>query len=273
MQKTNFKFEAIVHDDCSTDNSASIIKEYAEKYPDIIKPIYEEENQYSKGALFTMITPYLIGKYVAYCEGDDYWTDPNKLQIQVDFLETHPDYVLTCHRYKRFDYEENKWGESPLLKKNGKVISPNEIGVTFDYEENNKMWFTTPLTLVYRNEAREDYNKYKGLIRDYVLIYFLMKHGSGYCFNRKMGVYRLHNGGIYSKQSARTHAIDDYKITKDLYEYDKQNIIVRNNYRQRYAEMLDNVSLLFFFKEIPSWWKFNLLLRTIHGKIHNKKFF
>jgi hypothetical protein len=111
-------------------------------------------------------------------------------------------------------------------------------------------------------------------MRDYVLIYFLMKHGKGFCFNRMMGVYRLHNGGIYSKQSARTHAIDDYKICKNLYEYDKRNIIVKNNYHQRYAEMLDNVSLLYFFKERPTWWKFDLLLRTIHGKLHkNSKHF
>lgn len=96
MQKTNFRYEAIVHDDASTDATATIIREYAEKYPDIIKPILENENQYSKGGnvLYNIMESHLHGKYVCICEGDDYWTDPNKLQTQVDYLESHPDCVL-----------------------------------------------------------------------------------------------------------------------------------------------------------------------------------
>jgi glycosyltransferase involved in cell wall biosynthesis len=270
MQKTSFKFEAIVHDDCSTDGSAAIIQEYAEKYPDIIKPIFEVENQYSKGTLDKVINPYLTGKYIAYCEGDDYWTDPNKLQLQVDFLEMHSEYVLTCHRYKKFAYEENDWSDRPLIKPNGLVIGPDEEGVSFDYEDNNKAWYTQPLSLVYRTDALEEYIKYKGLLRDFVLIYFVMKHGKGYCFNRIMGVYRLHKGGVYSMQSTRKRAMDEYKIFKQLHNYDGKNGIVENAYRLSYAKMLCDVNLLFFFRGIPTWWKFNLLLRTIHGKIHNK---
>ena len=93
MQKTNFPFEAIVHDDASTDGTAAIIREYAEKYPDIIKPIYETENQYSKhdGSLQRIMNAHIRGKYVALCEGDDYWIDPLKLQKQVDFMESHPE--------------------------------------------------------------------------------------------------------------------------------------------------------------------------------------
>lgn len=96
MQKTNFRFEAIVHDDASTDGSALIIREFAEKYPDIIKPIYETENQYSKhdGSLTRIMNAQMRGKYVALCEGDDYWIDPNKLQMQVDWLESHPDFSM-----------------------------------------------------------------------------------------------------------------------------------------------------------------------------------
>ena len=98
MQKTNFKFEAIVHDDASTDGSATIIREYAEKYPEIIKPILQTENQYSKrdGSLTRIMNEHTRGKYIAICEGDDYWIDPYKLQKQVDFLERHPDYGM-CH--------------------------------------------------------------------------------------------------------------------------------------------------------------------------------
>lgn len=97
MQKTTFRFEAIVHDDASTDGSATIIKEYVEKYPDIIKPIYETENQYSKrdGSLGHIMHEACKGKYIAFCEGDDYWMDPLKLQKQVDFLENNPGYLMS----------------------------------------------------------------------------------------------------------------------------------------------------------------------------------
>lgn len=99
MQKTNFRFEVVVHDDASTDGTAAIIREYAEKYPDIIKPIYETENQYSKhdGSLRRIMAEACTGKYIALCEGDDYWTEPLKLQKQVDFMESHPDYSMCFH--------------------------------------------------------------------------------------------------------------------------------------------------------------------------------
>ena len=96
MQQCSFPIEVIVHDDASTDNTAAIIREYAQKYPDIIKPILQTENQYSKGYniweyLFTQVAK---GKYIAICEGDDYWIHPLKLKIQVDFLEKNSDYGL-----------------------------------------------------------------------------------------------------------------------------------------------------------------------------------
>lgn len=102
MQQTNFPFEAIVHDDASTDGSAAIIREYAGKYPHIIKPIYETENRYSKGdgSLRKIMYVATRGKYVAMCEGDDYWVSPHKLQKQVDFLEKHPDYSICFCRAK-----------------------------------------------------------------------------------------------------------------------------------------------------------------------------
>lgn len=102
MQQTNFPFVAIVHDDASTDGSAAIIREYEEKYPNIIKPIYETENQYSKhdgsvGRIVDAAIDDTGAKYVAMCEGDDYWTDPLKLQKQVDFLEANPEYSMCFH--------------------------------------------------------------------------------------------------------------------------------------------------------------------------------
>lgn len=113
MQKTNFRFEAIVHDDASTDGTAAIIREYAEKYPDIIKPIFETENQYSKhdGALRRIMDEHTHGKYVAKCEGDDYWIDPLKLQKQVDFLESYPEYGLCYTNVQQYYDISGQYGE------------------------------------------------------------------------------------------------------------------------------------------------------------------
>lgn len=98
MQKTDFPFEIIIHDDASTDATADIIREYEEKYPDIIKPIYQTENQYSKGNKVSFFTYRAAkGKYIALCEGDDYWIDPLKLQKQVTEMEKHPECYISFH--------------------------------------------------------------------------------------------------------------------------------------------------------------------------------
>jgi len=98
-QQTSFKYEVFVHDDASTDGTTEIIREYEKKYPTIIRPIYQSENQYSKGVTITntYIIPKARGKYLAWCEGDDSWISENKLQEQVGFLETHLDYSCCLH--------------------------------------------------------------------------------------------------------------------------------------------------------------------------------
>lgn len=87
MQKTTFPVEILIHDDASTDKTADIIREYEKKYPHLIKPIYQTENQYSKGigVSATYQYPRANGNYITLCEGDDYWTDPYMLQKQVVF--------------------------------------------------------------------------------------------------------------------------------------------------------------------------------------------
>lgn len=102
MQKTNFPFIAVIHDDASTDGTAEVVKEYEMKYPTVIKGIYQKENQYRTNpqAIDNSIDPFITGKYIALCEGDDYWTDPLKLQKQVDFLEKNKEYVTCFHNAK-----------------------------------------------------------------------------------------------------------------------------------------------------------------------------
>ena len=136
-QKTKFPFEVLVHDDASTDRSAEIIREYEEKYPDIIKPVYQKENQYSKGIKIskTFQQPRVRGKYIAICEGDDYWSDCHKLQKQCDFLDANEDYsmcvcsttwfnMLTGTAENRCIASEDR--EIPLediiLEKNGRIF-------------------------------------------------------------------------------------------------------------------------------------------------------
>ena len=112
-QKCNFEYEVLIHDDASTDNSASIIREYEEKYPNIIKPIYQTENQMSKGVKISSVYlyPKAQGEYLAWCEGDDYWTDENKLQRQVDFLDSHPEYIACVHKFDTINKRNEKTNE------------------------------------------------------------------------------------------------------------------------------------------------------------------
>lgn len=93
MQETTFPFEILIHDDVSTDGTIEILKKYQAQYPDVVKPLFEEENQYSKGVPIneTFNFPRAKGKYIALCEGDDCWLTRDKLQKQVDYMEAHPD--------------------------------------------------------------------------------------------------------------------------------------------------------------------------------------
>lgn len=201
MQKTTFKFEVIVHDDASTDRSADIIREYAERYPNIIRPVFEKENQYSKGVtrelLHIIFVPKCSSKYIAYCEGDDYWTDPLKLQTQVDFMERHPEFVVSSHLHD-------------VYNERTKELFHEDSFCNFEYITENKSeyfeytyfdgWFTHPLTCMYRNEkVLRDIpaEKYPYFI-DTVFFYYVLRGKKGALLNNNMAVYRIHDGGIYS---------------------------------------------------------------------------
>ena len=110
MQKTNFPFEILIHDDASTDNTPDIIREYEHNQPQVIRPIYQKENKYSKKEdIFAKYQCSRVrGKYIAICEGDDYWIDPLKLQKQIDFLENNPDYGMIYTTSKVYNQKEGK---------------------------------------------------------------------------------------------------------------------------------------------------------------------
>lgn len=218
MQKTNFRFEAIVHDDASTDNTAKIIREYAEKYPDIIKPIYENENQYSKkdDSLTRIMHNACKGKYIAICEGDDYWTDPYKLQKQVDFLESHPEYVICFHRYQKF--YQNTCFLGSVYPEN----FINDFSFDLNYYIYREDWVTQPLTCIYLASAFDlnYYLKFKNR-KDLIFFYVLLKKGKGMLLSDCMGVYRIHQEGVWSGLSSSDQFVSELQTTKSIYDVER----------------------------------------------------
>ena len=188
MQKTTFPFEAIVHDDKSTDDSADIIKAYAETYPDIIIPIFETENQYSKhdGSLERIMENATKGRYVAVCEGDDYWTDPYKLQKQYDFMEKNPDYVMCYH---------NAFSDAGIYR--GLEINPSERSHQMTHKELLSGWTIPTPTVFYRQEAYKQVEHSKAYVNDdYALELRLASQGKVYYDDSIMSAYRRHHVGI-----------------------------------------------------------------------------
>ena len=156
MQRTNFKFEVIVHDDASTDKTATIIKECADKYPDIIKPIYQKENQYStcKENIDIALMAKTSGKYIALCEGDDYWIDPYKLQKQVDFLENNSDYVLSHTGFQYLvEYSNNEFRDSNEATKKNLEIIKNDLPNIIEHILNYNEYRIQTATVLYRKDA------------------------------------------------------------------------------------------------------------------------
>ena len=202
MQQTTFPFEAIVHDDASTDGSAAILREYAEKYPDIIKPIYETENQWGKGTISKSMDAAMHpnSKYIASCEGDDYWTDPNKLQIQVDFLENHPDFALTVHEYTEWD-ELKKDFRTHRIKYLKDI--DDDLTLTLD-DFATGVFFTKTLTGVYRRFSLQSskFDKY-GAKFDMTLFYALMTQGKCRLINRVMGCYRIQPNSLTASKNIK----------------------------------------------------------------------
>ena len=232
MQKVDFPFEVIVHDDCSTDKSRKIISEYIQNFPKKIIPIFQKENLYQQKQN-VLEPPFSIskGKYIAYCDGDDYWCDVNKLQKQINVLEDNPQYVMSAHKVKIVTDTEKA---TPL-----KYI--------YDYSKTNILTFKDilykhsipTLSLVFRNkniEFPEWYSKIKS--GDIALELLLASHGDCYFFYEKMGVYRQHDGGItkqkrdyegvYKNSLFMYESLD--KHTNGQYHNDIQKVIAKRNF-------------------------------------------
>lgn len=148
-QKTNFDFEILIHDDASTDGTADIIRSYEKKYPDLIKPIYQTENQYSKnvpiGKLFQF--PRALGKYIALCEGDDYWTDDYKLQKQFDAMERHPEIDMCAHAAVKVNEETKNIIANVMPADKNTILSVEDVIMGGGgYVATNSLFFRKELT-------------------------------------------------------------------------------------------------------------------------------
>ena len=194
MQQCNFPIEVIINDDCSTDGTKDILNEYATKYPDVIKIEHNPENL-GANANFIHNLSRVRGKYVALCEGDDYWDNPHKLQKQVDFLEAHPEYSICYHKVAVVNYDGS------ITKGHFPYWLPDEPA-TFelcDMEEGNIIQTNS---VMYRWRFHEEQLKdfmWLGILPgDWLLHLLHAAKGRIYYMPEVMGAYRHHAGGIWS---------------------------------------------------------------------------
>ena len=188
-QKTTFKTEIIIHDDCSTDTTKEIINFYEKKYPEKIKVYFEKENQYSlrKYQFLKEVYDMANGKYIAFCEGDDYWVDNNKLQKEIDYLEKHDDCRMV---YTDFDILYQKTGrvERTLFKK-----EPER----FKHKYTLDSWildpgYVAPMTWVFEKKLMENYQFLNTLDETFVMFaYFLYSTNVKCLINENTAVYRI----------------------------------------------------------------------------------
>lgn len=215
MQKTSFAYEIVLAEDCSTDGTREICMEYAAMYPDIIHYIWSENNV---GAVENEARAIRAakGKYIALCEGDDYWTDPKKLQKQVDFLESHPEYSVTFHRYKIHYEETDIWQRDNA----GWLFEGKQIeGIDITVEQTLDKWLTQYLSAVFRRDCydfawADQYQWY----RDSHMFYHLMTVGKAYLFAFEGGVYRKTGNGMYTNQDRYQMQLRTIDVCREMWE-------------------------------------------------------
>lgn len=215
MQETDFPFEILIHDDASLDKTANIIRGYSKRYPKIIKPIIQNENQYSKGRSVSLDFNLLRakGKYIAICEGDDYWTDPIKLTKQVSFLEKNSEFAATYHNVDVID-------ENGILINEKRNLYREFSEYTYTIKEAEKLKLPSQTaTLTYKNlwlnADRKLIEAYRGCKAngDIKLAVLLALNGNIYCMSDTMAVHRK----VYTKGTSWSAVNYNKNIT--LYAY------------------------------------------------------
>ena len=213
-QKTDIAFEILVHDDASTDGTQEIIKKYEKKYPDLIKAILQKNNQYSLGISpqITYNYPRVKGKYIAYCEGDDYWSDPHKIQKQFDIMEKNERCSICVHKIQCISNVGNEINkEYPPVKLKGGIISSQRY---MELELREVGWLFQTSSYFIRTKVVNDYVKsYKNIypVGDLPLVLFALQRGDCYYLERKMSCYRVNSGGYMTNLKNRDQCISNCK--------------------------------------------------------------
>lgn len=245
MQKTNFAYEILIHDDASTDRTQEIIKHYESKYPGVIKPIYQKENQYSQGVkVLDFNIERARGKYIAICEGDDYWTDPDKLQKQVDYMEKHPECSMCAHT-AYIEADTNKKRLSSKVRPNcgNKIYTVEEVLV------GGGGLFATS-SILYPAVFSKNMPRFYGNapVRDYPLAIYLALQGTVFYMDELMSVYRVEVSGSWSSLTMGNidRKIMHYNKISDMLDeinqysaYEYEGIINHTKKRNQFNLMLD----------------------------------
>lgn len=252
MQKTSFTFEIIIHDDASTDSTAKIVEEYANEHPELIIPIYQTVNQYSQGIKPwpNFVFPIARGKYIALCEGDDYWTDPLKLQKQVDFLEENEEYSLCFHNATAVN-EEDKTLNNPFREIEAREYTGDEI---------LKEWTIPTASVVFRKEANKQVHHPDFLFGDIILFLSLAENGKIWGMKENMSVYRRHEGGMTASNKSSINRtkkfIKHHQAIKASFggKYEiTENTILSKNYISLSKQQLKGFNLLFLTSLFKSY--------------------
>lgn len=265
MQQTSFPFVCTIVDDASTDGEQEVIRNFVEGNFDLqdsvayekdtdyghvsfvrhktnrecyFAIVYLNENHYRKKSKLPYLTEWMDTKYVANCEGDDYWTDPLKLQKQVDFLEEHEDYSLCCHRYKIYNQNDGSWDDDYVKQ----LFDESPGGFSFSNAENlNRAWITKTMTLVYRNGlVNQDVLARYQYRCDEHLNYHLLRIGLGYCFPFFGAVYRKCDAGVFSTLDAERRLQRWCRIRSEMLEYNLMDGVLRDHVYNRLRNYLYN---------------------------------
>lgn len=230
-QKTNFKFELIIHDDASPDKTADIIRKYAEEYPEIIRTVLQTENQYSQGKDISDFYQHLFrGKYLAFCEGDDFWTDDCKLQKLIDYLEAHPDVPAVAHRHHIVDKEGNIIATSHEGEICDRIFT-KEDAIRLGPRTAHLNTIITRMSDAKREDYRAGMKKCCNLGSHTYTIYYWCSHGGIYIMSDVMSAWRKvveENGTSYASRFA-AHPIT-YRI---------KNLDTRTRYRDFFKDHYD----------------------------------
>ncbi len=215
MQKTDFPYEILIHDDASTDSTPDIIRSYENKYPNIIKAIYQSENQYSqKIKIFgKYLFPLARGKYIALCEGDDYWIDKNKLQLQVNYMQNHPSCSLCFHAAKVVT--RNQKSIHALRPYTHNILCDTEMVIL---QPSNYPTASILFPAKFVKNTPDFYNN--APVGDVPLHLFLTHQGYAYYFDQYLSAYRT---GVEISWSSSMRTGD---VTENIQKFRKQIILM-----------------------------------------------